>query len=416
MRILYVSQYFPPEIGAPSARVSELAKHWVDAGHEVTVLTGFPNHPTGQLHADYRKKWRRLFYRENWAGVDVVRTWLIPLPNGKPLERIVNYSSFSFFAALRGVFLRKPDVVIATSPQLLVGLSGWLIGKVRRVPLVFEVRDIWPDAIIASGVGAERSLLARILRSISRFLHRVADKIVVVTPAFKVDLIERWGVPAEKIAVVQNGVETDLFSPGTKDPDLVDSLNLRGKFVASYIGTIGLAHGLGTILEVAAQTKHSMPDMVFLIVGEGADKDTLVKEASVKGLENVIFLPQQPRDRVVSLIRASDACLVLLKDAPIFETVIPTKMLEFMACARPVILGVNGQAKSVLEAAAGGIAVAPESAEDVKDALIRLHEAPELVAELGQKGRNYICRHLARSGTAREFLGVLEGVLTGTSR
>ena len=410
MRILYVSQYYPPEIGAPAARVSELSRHWVDAGHDVTVLTGFPNHPTGKLHPDYRRRWRRLLYRERVDGVDVVRTWLIPLPNGKPLERILNYSSFCASAALRGLFLKKPDVVIATSPQLLVGLSGWLISRLRHVPLVFEVRDIWPDAIIASGVGGERSMLARVLRSISRFLHKHAERIVVVTPAFETDLVERWGVPAEKISVVQNGVETDLFSPGPPPDSLIAELDLDGRFVVSYVGTIGLAHGLGTVLDVAARLRDEMPEALFLIVGEGADRDVLVARVRTEGLTNVRFLSQQPRAKVVDIVRASDVCLVLLKRAPVFETVIPTKMLEFMSCARPVVLGVGGQAKAILDEAGGGLAVEPESAPAVASALTRLRDDPGLAQELGQKGRSYIAERLSRRKTAELFLRVLEKI------
>jgi glycosyltransferase involved in cell wall biosynthesis len=411
MRILYVSQYYPPEIGAPSARVSELARHWVSAGHEVTVLTGFPNHPTGVVHPDYRKRIRRLFWREKADGVDVVRTWLIPLPNGKPLERILNYTSFCISAALRGIFLRRPDIVIGTSPQLLVGISGWFLSKVKRAPFVFEVRDIWPDAIVASGVGRENSLLARSLRAISRFLHRVADKIVVVTPAFESDLVDNWHVPGEKIAIVQNGVETDLFSPGPASAGLVDELGLAGRFVISYVGTIGLAHGLGTILDVAEELRKELPEALFLIVGEGAEREELVEQSRRRGLDNVVFVSQQPRARVVDVVRASDVCLVLLKDAPIFETVIPTKMLEFMSCGRPVVLGVGGQARAILDAAGGGIAVPPESPGEVADALRRLHADPALRQELGERGRKYIYRHLSRAGTAELYVRVLDEIL-----
>jgi colanic acid biosynthesis glycosyl transferase WcaI len=407
MKILYVSQYYPPEIGAPAARVSELARHWVRDGHDVTVLTGFPNHPTGELHPDYRKRWRRGFYRERIDGVDVVRTWLIPLPNGKPVERILNYSSFCVSAAVRGLFLRKPDVIIATSPQLLVGLSGWFVSRIRRAPLIFEVRDIWPDAIIASGVGSEQSLLARVLRAISRFLHKRAERIVVVTPAFEDDLVANWGVPAERISIVQNGVETDLFSPGEAPAELAEELGLGGRFVVSYVGTIGLAHGLGTVLEVAARLRDELPEALFLIVGEGADKDALVERARREGLTNVRFLSQQPRARVVDIVRASDACLVLLKRAPVFETVIPTKMLEFMACARPVVLGVEGQARAILDEAGGGVPVPPEDPAAAAAALKELHDDPARREELGQNGRKYMVERLSRRATAERYVEVL---------
>ena len=179
MRILYVSQYFPPEMGAPSARVSELARHWVDQGHDVTVLTGFPNHPTGVVPPAYRSKLRRLTMREQHRGVDVIRTWLLPTPNGTARQRMANYVSFAASAALRGVFMHRPDVTIATSPQLLVGTAGWWISRTHRTPFVFEVRDLWPESLAAVGMGSERSPVARGLDAVARFLYKAADHVVL---------------------------------------------------------------------------------------------------------------------------------------------------------------------------------------------------------------------------------------------
>src|SRR5437764_7287951 len=214
LKILYVSQYFPPEMGAPAARVSELSRHWVHAGHEVTVLTGFPNHPDGIIKPEYRRRFRRIIFRETIDGISLVRTWLLPFPNRKSHERILNYSSFCLSAPITVSFLDRPDVVIATSPQLLVGLSGWWIAKLKRVPFVLEVRDLWPESLAAVGVGDPNSLLSRALGRIAGFLYHQANHIVVVTPAFRDHLIRKWRVQEEKISIVQNGVETELFSPG----------------------------------------------------------------------------------------------------------------------------------------------------------------------------------------------------------
>ncbi|MGA7909858.1 MAG: glycosyltransferase family 4 protein, partial [Candidatus Sulfotelmatobacter sp.] len=228
MKILYVSQYFPPEMGAPAARAAELSRHWAGAGHEVTVLTGFPNHPTGVVPPEYRDKFRRLVVREQANGVTVVRTWLLPFPNRKAHERMLNYSSFSASAASTGLFLSRPDVVIATSPQLLVGLSGWWLARCKRVPFVFEVRDLWPESLAAVGMGANNSMLHRSLARIAGFLYRHADRVVVVTPAFRDYLAEHWRVPREKISVIENGVETELFSPCAAS-DLRRELGAEGK-------------------------------------------------------------------------------------------------------------------------------------------------------------------------------------------
>jgi colanic acid biosynthesis glycosyl transferase WcaI len=408
MRILYVSQYYPPEIGAPAARVSELAHHWVRMGHEVTVLTGFPNHPTGIIHPEYRSRFRGLFHRERMEGVDVVRTWLLPLPNRKPHERILNYVSFCVSAAFRGMFLRRPDVIIATSPQLLVGLSGWWLGLLRRAPVIFEVRDIWPDAILASGVSREGSRLARTLRWVSDLLHRRCDHIVVVTPAFRDELVSKWAVPPEKISIVQNGVETELFSPKGDRASERALLTLPGGYLVSYIGTIGFAHGLDTVVDAARLTRLEHPDIQYLIVGEGADKDRLAALVAKEDLQNVHLLPALPRERIPALLRATDVCLVLLRRSPVFETVIPTKMLEFMACARPIVIGVDGQARHIVEEAGAGVFVEPEDGAALAEAVIALREDPERAGVLGTNGRAYVERELARSATAERYLDVFD--------
>ncbi len=206
MKILYVSQYFPPEMGAPAARASELAHHWAQAGHDVSVLTGFPNHPTGVVPAEWRSRLRRLIYNEKIGQVNVFRSWLWPLPNRKAHERMRNYASFCLSSGLRGLTLPRPDVIIATSPQLLVAVAGWWLGFARQVPFVFEVRDLWPESLTAVGMGDENSFLHHGLAAVACFLYERSDRIVVVTPAFKQHLIERWRVPEERISVVENGV------------------------------------------------------------------------------------------------------------------------------------------------------------------------------------------------------------------
>ena len=409
MRILYISQYFPPETGAPAARVSELARHWTRAGHQVTVLTGFPNHPTGVVHPDYRSKMRRLVYRESMDGVQVVRTWLAPLPNGKPLERMLNYSSFSISAALTGLALPRPDVVIATSPQLLVGLDGWWLGALKRTPFVFEVRDLWPESISAVGVSGDSSLMIRSLRTIADFLYRKADRVVVVTPAFREELVGAGRVSTDRISLVENGVETELFSP-TNGSDLRTELGLENRFIVSYIGTVGMAHDLETVLRAAACLQSRLPEAALLIAGEGSEKQMIISQAEAMGLSNVRFLGQQPRNRIPSLIKTSDACLVTLRESDVFKTVIPTKMLEFMSCARPVVCNVQGQARRILEEAAAGVCVPSNDPFALAEAVISLHRDQDLRAELGSAGREYICRRYSRERTAQTYLRVLEKV------
>jgi len=415
VKILYISQYFPPEMGAPAARAAELARHWAASGHEVSVLTGFPNHPTGVVPHEWKPLLRRLTYHESADGVNVFRTWLWPLPNRKSHERMRNYASFCVSAATRGLTLPRPDVIIASSPQLLVGLSGWWLAFARQIPFVFEIRDLWPESLIAVGIGDKDSLLHNTLAAIAKFLYQRSDRMVVVTPAFKDHLMEHWRVPAEKIDIVENGVETQLFAPAPASSNLAlrQQLGAESKFLVCYIGTIGNAHGLETLLDTAAQLQNS--EVLLLVIGEGAEKQRLKSLAQSRNLTNIRFLDQQPRHQIPALISASDACMVLLKKTDVFKTVIPTKMLEFMSCARPVILGVDGQARQIIEGARAGIAIEPENANALGAAIQQLRANRELGAAMGQRGRHYILHNFSRARTAEKYIPVLQSVVKKTA-
>jgi putative colanic acid biosynthesis glycosyltransferase WcaI len=404
VKILYVSQYFPPEMGAPAARADELARHWVRMGHDVTVLTGFPNHPTGVVPVEWRSRLRGLLYKETVDGVRVVRTWLWPLPNRKAHERIRNYASFWVSASVSGLGLQKPDVVIGTSPQLLVALSGWWLAWWKRVPFVFEVRDLWPESLAAVGAGSEGSALHRTLGAIAGFLYRRSDHIVVVTPGFKDHLIQHWNIPAQKISIVENGVETGLFRPcpPVKAPGTED------RFLICYIGTMGMAHGLETLIAAAEQLQRTLPKAMFLLIGEGAEKERIEELATAPRLSNIRFLGQQPRERIPGYIAGVDVCLVMLKKTELFKTVIPTKLLEYMSCEQPVIVAVDGQARKIVEEAAAGIFVEPEDSSALADAVHVLAADPERRRRMGISGREYILSHLSRERTAASYIEVLQ--------
>lgn len=406
MKILYVSQYFPPEMGAPAARAAELSRHWARMGHDVTILTGFPNHPTGVVPAEWRSRLRRLLYGETVDGVRVLRTWLWPLPNRRAHERIRNYASFCASASISGLGLEKPDVVIGTSPQLLVALSGWWLAWWKRVPFVFEVRDLWPESLAAVGAGSEGSALHRTLGAIAGFLYRRSDHIVVVTPAFKDHLIRYWKVPEQKISVVENGVETDLFCPcpAVKSPGTED------RFLVCYIGTLGLAHGLETLIAAAEQLQRTLPQAMFLLIGEGAEKERIAELAAARTLTNIRFLDQQPRERIPAYISGADVCLVMLKKTELFKTVIPTKLLEYMACEKPVIVAVDGQARQIIEQAGGGIFVEPENCSALVEAVCALAADPEQRRRMGISARQYIVSNLSRQRTAHSYIAVLEAL------
>ena len=397
-------------MGAPAARAVELARHWASFGHKVSVLTGFPNHPTGVVTEQWRPRLRRLVHHERLDDIDVFRTWLWPLPNRKAHERMRNYASFFFSAALRGLALPRPDVIIATSPQLLVGLAGWWLAFARQIPFVFEVRDLWPESLAAVGVGNEESLLHHVLAGVARFLYERSDQIVVVTTPFKDRLTERWHVPADKISVVENGVETDLFAPQAQADDVTlrQWLGAEGKFLVCYAGTMGMAHGLETLLDSASELQKRNSNVMFLLVGEGAEKGRIQALAQSRGLANVRFLDQQSREKIPAFLSASDACVVLLRNTDIFKTVIPTKMLEFMSCARPVIVAVDGEARQIIEEAEGGIAIAPENPQELTNAVLYLAANPSRGASMGKKGREYILHRFSRKDTAERYIEILE--------
>ncbi|MGD0792919.1 MAG: glycosyltransferase family 4 protein [Terriglobales bacterium] len=410
MKILYVSQYFPPEMGAPAARAAELSRHWARMGHDVTVLTGFPNHPTGVVPEDWRSRFHRLRYTETVDGVHVVRTWLWPLPNRKAHERILNYASFCVSAAISGLALHKPEVIIATSPQLLCALSGWWLAFWKRVPFVFEVRDLWPESLAAVGAGSEGTLLHRALGAIAGFLYRRADRIAVVSPAFKDHLMRSWNVPAKKISIVENGVETDLFRLDPAAAEVRKQLKLEDRFLICYVGTMGNAHGLETLIAAAEELQRALPNAMFLLIGEGAEKERIVELAAVRGLTNIQFLGQQPRERIPAYVSAADLCLVMLKKTELFKTVIPTKLLEYMACERAVIVAVDGQARQIVEEAGAGVFVEPENSKALVKAIIELAEDPERRRRMGASGRQYIVNKCSREKTARDYISVLEAL------
>jgi len=408
VKLLYVSQYFPPEMGAPAARAAELSRHWVRMGNEVTVLTGFPNHPTGVVPPEWRSRQNRLRYSEVVDGVQVKRTWLWALPNRKAHERIRNYASFALSAAFTGLTLPKQDVIIATSPQLLCALAGWWVAWSMRRPFVFEVRDLWPESLAAVGAGGEGSVLHQTLGAIAGFLYRRADRVVVVTPAFKDHLVEHWHVPVEKISVVENGVETDLFRPDPKAEEIRKELHLEGRFLICYVGTMGMAHGLETLIAAAEEMQTVLPNATFLLIGEGAEKERIVELAAARGLTNIRFLSQQPRERIPAYVSAADLCLVMLKKTELFKTVVPTKLLEYMACARPVIVAVDGQSRLLVEEAHAGNFVPPEDSQALVRAICELERDRAKRDEMGASGREYIVAKLSREKTARDYVEVLE--------
>lgn len=378
MRILLLTDNFPPETGAPALRSSTHASRWAARGHRVDVITSFPNFPEGRIFDNYRQT---LFLRERIGSVDVLRVPTLVFPNRGVFLRIIDFVSFMIASSVASMFVARPDVVIATSPQFFTALAGWFVGWVRRRPFVFEVRDLWPDSIVAVGAMQE-GLSIKFARRIERFLYRRAALIVTVTSSCRDLLIER-GVDCDKIVVVTNGIDTGKLTPGPPLQALRERLTLVGKTVVSYIGTVGMAHGLQMILDAAHECLTRMPNIQFLIVGSGAELNDLQAQAARRSLRNITFVGRVAHDEIVEYWRLSDITLVLLKDTPLFRTVIPSKIFEAMATGTPIVTNVRGELQTILEPLGAAEVVEPDSVVALVNAIERLAKDPARRQELG---------------------------------
>ena len=402
MKILFLTDNFPPETNAPATRTYEHARSWAAAGHQVTVLANVPNFPSGKVFPGYRNK---LWQRETMDGILVVRVWTYVTANEGFLRRSLDYFSFAVSGIIGGLFLPRPDVVVATSPQIFTALAGCMLARIKRRPFVFELRDLWPDSIVAVGAMRE-GLLLRLLRRLEYALYRRAAKIVSVTNSFRQILVGN-GVPEEKIAVVRNGVDHEAFAPGAKPQQLARSLGVEGKFVAAYVGTLGMAHGLDSLLS-AAERLRDRRDLAIVLVGTGAERSRLEEAARRRGLDNVRFVGAVDKELVKQYWRLCDVALVLLRNVPLFHHVIPSKMFEAMATARPIILGVCGESRALLQEAGAGIAIPPEEPEALAEAIVRMMDNPALCRDCGAAGRRFVEERCDRNELALQMLKVLE--------
>lgn len=409
MRILFFCQYFTPEVGAPAARTHEHARRWVDRGHQVTVLCGLPNHPDGIVPPAYRGRW---LYRETIDGIQVLRCWFVVAPNRGVFKRCISFLSFMVSAVGFGIVATgKCDVVVGTTPQMLCALGGYLVSRVKRRPFVLEVRDLWPKHIIDLGT-ITNPIVIRGLQRLEMFLYRRSRAVITVSEASR-RYIEERGIAPEKLFTITNGIDEELFVPKEKN-GLRSARGWSDKFVVLYIGTHGLSQGLDTILDTA---KFLADDsrFHFVFVGSGAEWDKLIEQARVRGLRNTEFLPSQPKAAMPDFYAAADACLVPLKKRDVFRYNIPSKMFEIMACARPIILGAEGQARQLLEEAHAGIAVEPENAAAYRDAIMQLAADPALCERFGANGRAHVVAHYTRNSKADEFLDCLQWTLSSES-
>ena len=366
MHILFLTDNFPPEVNAPASRTFEHCREWVKAGHRVTVITCAPNFPNGHVFDGYRN---HLWESEEMAGIRVIRVWSYITANEGSVKRILDYQSFMVTATLATLFVRGVDVIIGTSPQFFTVCAAYVVSRLKRIPFVFELRDLWPASIKAVDA-LQDSIALRALERLELFLYRKATRIVSVTHSIKKNLVAR-GIDGDKITVISNGLDMSRFKPMPKDPDLVNELGLKGKFVAGYVGTHGLAHHLETLLN-AAEMVRGLPNGAvfhFILLGDGARKKALKEEAARRGLDNITFIDSVHKNQVTRYWSVLDVSIIHLKKRELFSTVVPSKLFECMGMGLPVLHGVAGESADIVRDDGVGIVFESENATELVENL-----------------------------------------------
>lgn len=412
MHILFLTDNFPPEVNAPASRTYEHCREWVKAGHKVTVVTCTPNFPKGKVYEGYKN---RLWQSEFMDGIHVNRVWSYIVANEGFFPRILDYVSYMTSAILAAPFVRRVDLVIGTSPHFFTACAAYSVSRTKRIPFIFELRDLWPESIKVVGALRDSSAI-RLLQRIELHLYRKAARIICVTHSFKEVLIGR-GIDPGKIDVITNGVDLTRFRPMTRDKELAANYGLDGKFVAGYVGTHGLAHGLSTLLETASRLRDRSDGDRFrlLLLGDGAMKKKLVEQATRQNLKNVVFIDSVPKDEVTRYWSLIDVSIIHLKKSKVFTTVIPSKLFEAMAMGIPVLHGVEGESAELVRSEDIGLTFEPENAAALCAGLFRLAEDGALRHRLRANCAG-AARRYDRQALARQMLAVLEQTAGGACR
>lgn len=402
MKLLFLTDNFPPEVNAPANRTYEHCREWVKEGVEVTVITCAPNFPKGKVYEGYKNK---LYQTEQIDGIKVIRVWSYITANEGFVKRILDYISFAVMAFFAGLFV-KTDLIVATSPQFFTAVAGRWLSFFKQKKWVFEVRDLWPESIIAVGA-MKRNRAIRLFEWLEKRLYKSANHIVVVTDTFKEKIIAR-GIDGAKISVFKNGANLELFIPKIRDAALEQHLGLQDKFVFAYIGTHGMAHGLDFILNSIKAFEVSHPNLRFLFIGDGAEKKNLVELSKDLGLKNSIFVDSVSKKEVVNYLSLMDVALVNLKKSDTFKTVIPSKIFEAAAMQKPILLGLEGETEGIIKMYDAGICFEPENANDFQQAVEQIIQ-PEIYQEKVE-GTKRLLVDFDRKNIATKMLACLKNV------
>lgn len=408
MRILYISQYFPPEAGATQSRAYEMAKNWVKLGHRVTMITEFPNHPSGIIAPGYKG---RLYDKSELDGIEVLRVWVKASVVKNFVNRMLFYFSFMINASIAGAILTrgKFDFIYASSPPLFVGGTALFLRIIKRIPMVFEVRDLWPEVAVAMGELTQPAGIS-LATKLEELCYRKAIQVVPVTHGFYNRLKDR-GVSEDKLFVISNGSNTDLYRFNNNGRKLIrDELGLNNKFVVIYAGILGLQYDFNNLIKTADMLK-IRNDIHFVIIGDGPKKTDLQNLLECAKLPNVTLLPEKPIEDIPDYLSASDVALIPFRKLDIFKATIPLKLFDAWACARPVILCNEGESSELVNSAKGGITIPPEDPEKMVEAILMLKESPSDRKSMGENGLSYVNLNYSRALLAERLITHLENII-----
>jgi glycosyltransferase involved in cell wall biosynthesis len=404
VKFLILSQFFAPEIGASQVRLSYLCRELAAAGHEVEIVTGMPHHPAGRIFPGYRG---RFYLKEEWEGLTIHRVWLYAA-SGSNLKRLLSYASFCLTCLWALARATKPDYIFVDSPPLFLGVPGWIAAKLWGVPLVFNVADLWPDSVRDLGVMRD-GLLVDLAYRLERWIYQNSDVVTAVTEGIRDSLLKSKGVPPEKVLFLPNGVDTTLLRPSPPDEALKNELGLAQKKIILYAGNHGYAGAVEQIL-YAAQILRDESSIHFLFVGEGPEKQKLIRMASDLELNNVTFHDQVPLETVPAYVSISDAAVVTLRKSQVMAGARPAKAFVMMAGGKPIVLAAEGEAARLIHAAGAGIVVPPEDHVALANAIRTLLQYPDIAAEMGACGRKFVVSNFQWSSLVRSWIAQLTAV------
>ncbi len=400
---MFITQYFPPEVGAAASRIFDLIQGLKNRNHEIIVLSEYPHYPSNFVDRKYRDSF---FIKENYQSISVIRSYVYVSERKNFFQRTFLYISFMFSGIIGSKHIPNAEFVIATSPPPTVGIAGWLISRIKHGKFVLDIRDLWPESVLALGA-IKKGIVYSILKKIEIYLYRKADIITIAIPGFRYHIMD-LGIPGNKIIDLPNGANTNFFF--RKDSDIRKKFGWDGKFLVLFSGNHGLAQGLDTILKVAVGLRN-FNDIYFIMIGDGVEKKRIIKLKKKMGASNVIMLDKQPREAMPSFISSADVCLVPLINHPLFLNALPSKMFEYMACERPIIVSISGEAQQLIKHSKAGIFVPPEDVNEMEKAILTLYRNRDIGIAMGKRGRKYVDKYFNRKKLADRFDHMLQSII-----